>query len=116
VATATAGEGPTIGVWGETRHGFGYGVLGVATASSPSESYGVYGDNAGIGSGFGVYGRGRVGVQGSTNNLASDFGLYSLGDAHVAGTFTATTKSFQIDHPLDPANKYPACASRHPRR
>jgi hypothetical protein len=33
------------------------------------------------------------------------------GDVKVAGTLTATTKQFVIDHPLDPANKYLAHAS-----
>jgi hypothetical protein len=41
------------------------------------------------------------------SGLAASF----TGDVSVAGTLTATAKSFVIDHPLDPANRYLAHAS-----
>jgi uncharacterized integral membrane protein (TIGR00698 family) len=106
LATSTAGAGPTIGVWGETRHSFGYGVLGEAKATSPEETYGVFGDNTSTTAGHGVFGRGFRGVQGLATS-ASGFGVYSSGNCHVQGNFTVSgTKAFQVDHPLDPANRY----------
>lgn len=71
-----------IGVWGE-HMGAGYGVFGYA----PNGGYGVVGNNGGSNtSGYAGHFTGRVLVQG---NLAA-----------------TGAKPFQIDHPLDPANKY----------
>ncbi len=48
----------------------------------------------------GTYGNGAVGVYGYAT-LGTSYGVY------CSGNFAATgTKSFQIDHPLDPENKY----------
>jgi len=63
--------------------GANYGVQGLAM--SGVTNYGVYGD-----------------AWGGTTNYAG----YFSGDAHVTGTFTAGVKSFKIDHPLDPENRY----------
>jgi len=55
--------------------------------------------------GDGIYAQASVsgGSQGSGRNYAG----YFDGDVHIAGALSKTGGSFQIDHPLDPANKYP---------
>lgn len=65
---------------GSTNGTSGIGVRGEATATSGT-NYGVYGTSAsGSGSGWGVWAQGRLGASG--------------------------TKSFRIDHPQDPENRY----------
>jgi len=125
----SAESGFTYGVYGSSSSSNGRGVYGVVNAES-GFTYGVYGLST---SGQGVYGVSLAstgptsGVTGVTNSMtgygvfgqasASDglnFGVYgvtlSFDDGYAifsAGRFAATgTKSFQIDHPLDPANKY----------
>jgi len=65
-----------IGDASSANNGYGYGVIGYG------DRYGVYGDETG-------------------NNTAANFGVYAQGDIGASGT-----KSFMIDHPLDPENKY----------
>jgi len=77
--SATAGTGDTYGVWGESRAADGVGVQGVALSTS-GVTYGVLGRNLSSGAGFGVFSNGNMGASG--------------------------TKSFRIDHPSDPQNKY----------
>lgn len=74
--STNTGSGTTIGIRGSTNALFGTGVYGRATSTSGS-TYGVYGSTASA-SGFGVFSNGRLGASG--------------------------TKSFMIDHPLDPEN------------
>ncbi len=85
----------------------GIGVLGESSGGS-SNSIGVMGISNGGGSGVnaGVYGK----VNGSD---ANDYAGYFEGSTRVVGNLTVTgdmnvagAKSFKIDHPLDPANKY----------
>ncbi len=101
---AVASSGFTVGVWGTSRSPEGRGVQGVANSpngttngvagqSSSTSGRGVFGVAAATsGTNYGVYGR----------SMSPDgYGVYS------DGRFAATgTKDFQIDHPLDPANKY----------
>jgi hypothetical protein len=76
---ADAPSGATIGVWG-------------ATLSSSPGATGIYGTAlASSGQVFGVYG---------ASNSAQGYGVFSEGRTGATGT-----KSFVIDHPLDPANK-----------
>lgn len=95
-----------VGVQGEANNSYGTGVVGVADAtgtantgvlgqSNSTVGIAVYG-NAGAttGSGIGVYGR-------SANGTAGSYGVFSSGNTGASGT-----KSFCIDHPADPANKY----------
>jgi len=88
-AASTAFVGSN-GVWGQSDGNAGAGVLGSVTSTN---GYGVYGSsNSGTGVTFGVYGD------------ASSFQGYAI---YSNGRFAATgTKAFQIDHPLDPQNKY----------
>ena len=57
---------------------------------------------------LGVWGECKSGL-----GLAGYFNgnVQTSGDLTVTGTFTASTKLFKIDHPLDPANKYLVHAS-----
>lgn len=82
---------------------YNYGAIGNAIATRGSTiNIGIYGYGSGetksSTGAYGVYGYAEKGTQ----NYAGYFG----GLTHVQGTFTATTKTFLIDHPLDPANKY----------
>lgn len=73
--------GNTTGVGGqfETNSTGGYGVYGIATHTT-SDNCGVYGETQSPSHGFGLFSHGRTGASG--------------------------TKSFRIDHPLDPENKF----------
>lgn len=115
---ASAATGITLGVCGQSNSTEGYGVIGV-NDNSTGNTFGVYGRSAsqsgyaiyGIntmtefggvavfgtaggnnGAGYGVYGR-LTGPQG--------YGVYAQGPLGASGT-----KSFRIDHPHDPENKY----------
>jgi len=123
---STAGSaGNVIGVYGESYpdDGSGVGCKGVGgyrgvygqVLAEVTDSYphhGVHGSaeggagtNHGI-SGYAAGGPTNYGVYGSTGGGASSYAGYFSGNAHVTGTLTAATKSFMIDHPLDPGNKY----------
>lgn len=104
VGVATGTSGVTNGVQGRAASPSGFGVYGTTSAGSGVAS-GVYGDCTGAGAtgvagdafhtsgeNFGVYGR---------TASPSGWGVYCEGDFGASGT-----KSFNIDHPLDPANKY----------
>ena len=74
--------GFSTGAWGDTDTG--NGVLGTANSGT-----GVAGRSA---TGTGVYGQ---------NDSGAGFGVFAAGNSGASGT-----KSFLIDHPLDPENKY----------
>ena len=76
----TASFGPAYGVLGDSTAQFGTGVIGITRSSS--------------GTGYGVYGSNAVGNP-------SNYGVFSNGNLGSSGF-----KTFRIDHPLDPANKY----------
>jgi len=122
----TAATGTNYGVYGSSASTGGYGVYG-----STVHNVGVFGDASGLSgtnygvrghsdstSGYGVYGtsvlygvRGIAnatgvttgyGVRGSSSGATTtDWGVYSTGDLGAGGT-----KSFNIDYPLDPENKW----------
>jgi len=115
------GDG-NYGVWGQTSYGQagtfglnartdggwgveGQGVNGVVGFTGNDLGFGIYGENlstATVNDNIGIAGVGWVGVVGESNNLGGNgYGVVSY------GMFAATgTKSFMIDHPLDPANKF----------
>ncbi len=77
---AAAASGNTSGVWG-------------VTASRSDGATGVYGTATGAsGQNFGVFGSAESG---------DGFGVVALGNSLTTGT-----KSFRIDHPLDPTNRF----------
>ncbi len=98
-----AASGTTVGVLGQTASTSGRGVRGFAT-SSTGTSFGVYGE-ANSTSGRGVYGlasSSNVNARGVVGQATSPaVAVYAVGDTGASGT-----KAFEIDHPLDPANKY----------
>jgi hypothetical protein len=92
-----------VGTLAQTQINGGVGALGINVAPNRTGAF----DNAG------VEGQGFVGVLGITNTPASGWGVLSSGDMGttqnliVAGNLNVTGgKSFVIDHPFDPANKY----------
>lgn len=90
-------------------HGvFGIGFNGVVGQTGQSQGFAVYGENfdniAPLGDGVGVAGRGYKGVFGEdryAGGQAGAYGVFSNGSFGASGT-----KSFHIDHPTDPENKY----------
>jgi hypothetical protein len=75
------------------------GAKGEVNPTGSSNYYGLWGAvNGGSGTNYGVFGA----ASGSGTNYAG----YFQGDVHVTGTLSAGSKSFKIDHPLDPENKY----------
>jgi hypothetical protein len=75
----------------QSSGGITYGVRGI-TESPDAGAAGVRGEAPNNGSGYGVYG---------TATGGSAFGVYANGRLGSSGT-----KSFMIDHPLDPENKF----------
>ncbi len=104
VGKATPTSGVNYGGWFQTPSTQGRAVYGYASASSGS----TYGGHFEIesSSGVGVVGRVRAatginyGVYGTTQSW-DGYGVYSNGKFGANGT-----KSFQIDHPLNPENQY----------
>jgi len=101
--------GPGVGIGGEFVGGR-WGVKAIALAEGTGEHYGLYAAAHGVpGANFGVVGYvesgiSRYGVYGGC--VGSGYAGFFAGDVHASGTLTAGTKSFKIDHPLDPENKY----------
>ncbi|HRQ63737.1 MAG TPA: hypothetical protein PKZ76_02535 [Xanthomonadaceae bacterium] len=104
VGLATAASGNTFGVRGVSNSNSGVGVFGEATAGS-GDTDGVLGVAAST-TGHGVWGRhtassgNGAGVLGTTASTGG-WGVFSGGNLGASGT-----KSFLIDHPLDPENRY----------
>ncbi len=90
-------------------HGvYGVGFNGVVGETNYSQGSAVWGENfetiAPLGNGLGVAGIGYWGVAGEDMSLgavAGAYGVLSNGDFGATGT-----KTFIIDHPLDPENKF----------
>ena len=109
------------GAKGVNDHAAGFGVRGDSTngtgvmgVSSSASNAGVKGVNNTLG-GSGVWGdtTAGTGVRGSSTTgtaisgtSSSGWAGYFTGNVHVAGTLSKTGGSFQIDHPLDPENKF----------
>lgn len=81
VGEASALTGSTVGVYGASSSSTGAGVVGIAT--NPTVASAVYG------------------VRGEAPVAGPGQALFALGDFAASGV-----KSFRIDHPTDPANKY----------
>jgi hypothetical protein len=86
----------------------GYGVYGESDGTS-SGGWGVYG----TGAYGGVYGNGQYGVYGYTTDGYGVYGDTSVGwagwfngDVRITGSINPSDAVSEIDHPLDPANKY----------
>ena len=132
---AASTSGPAWGVWGHSESADGVGVRGsgaghgVWGSSQSSSRYAVFGTHQETNSvavkgradslgAVGVWGEsaantGVYGISGNANgrgvwgaNTAGGWAGYFDGKVHVQGTLTKSAGSFQIDHPLDPANQY----------
>jgi len=86
----------------------GVGYNGISGQTNYSSGIAIFGENfdlvAPFGLGIGVGGSGYYGVVGEDRYLggvAGAYGVYSNGNLGATGT-----KTFRIDHPLDPLNKY----------
>lgn len=110
-ARATSGSGATRGVYGDSYSGTGYGVEGynpynVGVYGVSSTGTGVVGEN--LSSGDGIHGIAVNGWSGWFNGdtrVENDFQVG--GNESVAGYLAVGgTKSFRIDHPAAPADKY----------
>ncbi|MGH1388240.1 hypothetical protein [Kordia sp.] len=86
------------GVYGQTDTAGGTGVYGL----SQSSGYAIQGENTGSGSGvFGLTSHtGSYGVVGQNTGVSNN-AIHANGNLSASGT-----KTFKIDHPLDPENKY----------
>lgn len=96
-------------------HGvMGNGYNGVVGQSAKTNGYGVWGSNsATTDPGIGVAGVGVTGIAGQSTNLALSYGVFSFDDGGIYSNldvggnfFAAGSKSFRIDHPKDPENKF----------
>jgi hypothetical protein len=103
------------GVAGESIGGFGvYGSsdTGVGVQGTSDKNAGVHGiSNGGGAAGVRAWGFGSAGVASLSDDTAGVWlGNFSAGefwgDVNIYGNLTSGTKSFKIDHPLDPSNKY----------
>lgn len=90
------GTGSSSGVSGVSTTG-----IGVYGQTSDNGSNGVEGSNTYYGT-MGALG----GVNGGVYGSGSTYAGYFSGTVHVSGTFSKSSGSFKIDHPLDPENKY----------
>lgn len=109
------GTGTSAGVYGISSASNGAGVLGVDDTTGGT---GVRGETSGNGAagvagygnfGTGVYGQtsSGYGVYGSNGGSSTTgYAGYFNGRVNVQGNFTASSKSFKIDHPLDPDHKF----------
>lgn len=101
----TASRVGAIGVYGlldsATSYSSGYGVYGEvsATGATGSANYGVYGwARNGLAGNYSIYGA-------SPGSGASDYAAYFNGKIYATSA-SSSIKSFKIDHPQDPTNKY----------
>lgn len=110
-----AGTYDGIAVYGQSYHAADFGIGGSFEGGFKGVS-GVCDQVGGSGAHVGVYGEAgntssiSYGVYGTASGTTA-YGGFFAGDAHVTGVFTAATKSFKVDHPLDPANRYLVHAS-----
>lgn len=90
-------------------HGvLGIGFNGIVGQTGQSTGFAVYGENldnvAPLGNGVGIGGKGYYGVLGEDRYLGAQAGAYGI---YANGNLGATgTKTFRIDHPQDPENKF----------
>lgn len=90
------------GVRGESPSDTGFGIVGVNNGGGSAVSWGVYGQNTSTG-GYAIEGYNPNGI--ALRGNGSPAGQF-IGNVQVFGTLSKSAGSFQIDHPLDPANRY----------
>jgi hypothetical protein len=124
IATGSPTGSTPIGVYGESAQADGFGVGGkfvggfsgvqgevLATGSDAyvgvgGQATGGTGTNYGL-KGYAAGGADNYGVYASVIDIGgTNYAGWFFGDVHVSGAFSATSKSFKIDHPLDPEGKF----------
>ncbi|MCK4408514.1 MAG: hypothetical protein KAW67_00420, partial [Candidatus Eisenbacteria sp.] len=100
-AQAVRGECVPADFWGYGGYFIG-GYKGVQGEVNPTGSKTYYGVRGRVDGGSGT----NCGVYGSASGSGTNYAGYFSGNALVTGTLSKGGGSFQIDHPLDPANKY----------
>jgi hypothetical protein len=98
------------GIVNPTGSSYYYGINGIASGGS-GNNYGVQGYASCSGTAYGVRGSAQgtstnYGVYGAASGGSTNFAGYFNGNVHVTGTLSKGSGTFQIDHPLDPLNKY----------
>ncbi len=114
VGYATGSSVENNGVVGLAGTGAGdnIGVIGTSTLSTSGDNYGVFGYADGNNFVAGTYGNvaanaGGTGIYGDDGNtILSNWAGYFSGDIYATGDVGGATKSWKIDHPADPANKF----------
>jgi len=108
-ATSLTGTG-TIGVKGVGGADSGsigvQGFGGPAVAASPAGAGGIFTGGYAEGTGSGGDGVDAYAGGSADSSASAGYAGYFGGDVTVTGTLSAGAKDFEIDHPLDPANKY----------
>ncbi|MFO0859010.1 MAG: hypothetical protein U0570_00535 [Phycisphaerales bacterium] len=100
------GKGVEAGVFGYSGTTGGAGVWGKTGGGGGDVSTGVRGDGNGAGtSGVAAFNNFGNAIYGQAQGGTSKAGFFS-GDVQITGNLSKGSGSFQIDHPLDPANKY----------
>jgi hypothetical protein len=106
VSDATSGI--ANGGYFESASTLGVGVYGLAKTSTGSNFGGIFRSNSSTGTGVSgwayAFSGTNYGVLGATNS-PSGYAGYFNGRVHVTGNLSKGGGSFEIDHPLDPANK-----------
>jgi len=96
--------GGSYGIHGEWAGASGGAALVAINSGTDGEAIQAFANGSGRSA---IYARGSSGVDyavwGSANGAT--YAGYFSGDLHFSGTMTGGTKSFLIDHPLDPLNK-----------
>jgi hypothetical protein len=111
---AVSGSNTEAAVFGNNRRNnggsgvLGIGFNGVTARTGNSSGYAVFAENTDnitpLGNGVGVSGKGFYGVYGEdryAGNQNGAYGVYANGNMGASGT-----KTFNIDHPKDPKNKF----------
>jgi hypothetical protein len=100
VFEVTSQQGTAVRGSALSTEGSSYGVIGEVYSSG--WGVGVKGDASETGYGYGIWG-----VGGEDGGEYGEYAGYFLGDVYVTDHFeVGGTKSFTIDHPHDPTNKY----------
>jgi hypothetical protein len=111
--TAVFGTSPFTGVQGIATGSLGRGMVAKATASTGA-SFGLFATNASD-QGTAIYGRvSSTAINGNTRYalfaeapvLTNSWAGWFAGNVNITGSIFASSKSFRIDHPLDPERKY----------
>lgn len=107
------GSSPFTGVQGSVSSATGRALVAISSATSGA-NFGLLATNASD-SGIAISGRAlstnsstntRIGVYGEAPAQTNSWAGFFQGNLNVTGSIFGASKSFRIDHPLDPANKY----------